>query len=406
MPDQFARLVHSTTAVPHTVHPLARELIMGNASRRRRNQAVRSTPGSHTDQTMSKLASLREELVAEAQARHEKALAYRAGMSKSARKRAARRASQPLTGNTGPIEVPVGGTRPGELPKFNTGSIQVMPASGKISRPKGMRLQVMSDYIPGNPGDWTDHTRRSSAAASRAILKPHWSSDMPDRDSLARERAKVVTRSYREQCEYDSNGTNIHLHAQTGAQRDRDDAARGVMRDGLGRVIRTTDMPDCEVELVKVRRKVVRFGQETTEVEVEEFRVRSGRTPLQHAQAMGLPGTRRLRDVVTEEKWEKQQDKAQRKADKADLRAEKANLRQQAKAEAKARKAERPQVISDEAREDALARRRELRTLARNILAHRGITKPTNQQIKGMLEFFEMNQQKARMIQGRLAKAA
>lgn len=375
---------------------------MGNASRRRRNQAVRSTPGSHTDQTMQALRNLRdtlqaEETSAQPQRPHQK------GVSKSARKRAAQRAIQ---GNTGPIEVPVGGTRPGELPKFNTGSIQVMPASGKISRPKGMRLQVMSDYIPGNPGDWTDHTRRSSAAASRAILKPHWSSDMPDRDSLARERAKVVTRSYREQAEYDSNGTNIHLHAQTGAQRDRDDAARGVMRDGLGRVIRTTDMPDCEVELVKVRRKVVRFGQETTEVEVEEFRVRSGRTPLQHAQAMGLPGTRRLRDVVTEEKWEKQQDKAQRKADKADLRAEKANLRQQAKAEAKARKAERPQVISDEAQQVNLEERRKLRALAREILAHRGIMKPTNQQVKGMLEFFEMNQQKARMIQGRLAKAA
>lgn len=375
---------------------------MGNASRRRRNQAVRSTPGSHTDQTMSALRSLRDTL----QAEEDSAKRHQRGSSKSARKRAAKRGESLVTGNTGPIEVPIGGTRPGELPKFNTGSIQVMPASGKISKPKGMRLQVMSDYIPGTPGDWTDPGRTMTSAGSRAVLKPHWSSGIADRQPMPSENAKVQQRTHAEQVAYDADRVQGYTAYQTGAQRDMDDAARGVFRDGLGRVIRTTDMADCEVERVMVRRSVVSYGQATTEVEVEEFRVMSGRTPVEHARAMGLPGVRRLRDVTNEEDWEKSQDKAQRKADKAELRAEKKAVREQAKAEAKARRAERPQLKSDEEHEAALAQRRELRALARKILADRGITKPTNQQVKGLLEFFEMNQQKARMIQGRLAKAA
>jgi hypothetical protein len=379
-----------------------------SSAARRRAQAVRSTPGSKTDPTMSKLAALRVELVAEADDRKAKALAHRAGSSKSARKRAAQRGASLITGNTSPIEVAIGATRPGDVPKFNTGSVQVMPPKGKVSRPKGYRLTPFRDYIPGNPGDWTDARSRDTSAASRAVLKPHWSSDMPDRNAMASETAKTVTRSHGEQVAYDADRSQGYLAYQTGAQRDVDDAARGVFRDGLGRVMRTTDMADCEVTRVLVRREVVAHGQATVSVEVEEFRRLDGMTPVEYARANGLPGIRRLAQVVSAEKYEKQQDATQRKADKADLRADKREQRELSKAARAGERAARKVVESapDPAREDALAERRRLRTLAREILAHRGITKPTAKQVSGMLEFFETNMQRAKYTQGNLAVAA
>lgn len=360
-----------------------------SSAARRRGQAVRSTPGSKTDQTMQDLAALRATLVMEANARQEKAVAHRAGMSKSARKRAAKRAAQPVTGNMGAARVEVGSTAPGECPKLNTGSIQVMPPKGKVSRPKGYRLKVMSDYIPGNPGDWTDPSRTSTSAASRAVLKPHWSSSMPDRNAMPSEQAKVQARTHVEQVAYDADRQQGYEAFQTGAQRDMDDAARGVFRDGLGRVIRTSSMEDCEVERVTVTRHYQARGARVP-IEVEEFRRVSGRTAREHATQQGLPGIRRLRNVVTEEKWEKLQDKAQRRADKADLRAEKKAVREQAKAERAARV-----EANSEAREANRAAGKQLRDLARQILAHRGIDKPTPLQLRSMLEFFELNMQRA-----------
>lgn len=350
---------------------------------------MRSAPGSKTDQTMSRLAALRVELVAEAEARKQKAHAHRAGASKSAAKRAAKRARQSIEGNTSPIEVPIGSTRPGEVPKFATGSIQVMPPSGKVSRPKGYRLKAWSDFIPGSPGDWTDPERTNSFAGSRAVLKPHWSSNMADRQPLPSEQAKVAQRSFREQREYDADRVQGFTQFQTGAQRDHDDVARGVFRDGLGRVMRTSDMEDCEVERVMVTRQV-KSARGSVSVEVEEFRRLSGRTAREHATQHGLPTVRPLSRVVNEEDFEKKADRADRRADKADMRADKKAARTEVQAQRKARSEE-----NSEAREHNRAASKKLRDLARQILAARGIDKPTPVQIRGMLEFFETNMQRA-----------
>lgn len=350
--------------------------------------AVRSAPGSKTDPTMAQLRELRDRLVAEQSIQSARPGQSKPsqGKSKSARKRAAKRDLR-----AGSDHVEIGATRPGECPKFNTGSIQALPSSGKISRGSGMRLKVMQDYVPGRPGDWTDPKRRNMPAASPAVLKPHWSRNIPERDGMDFERANRLVRSTQELASMHADGVSGALEIQTGAVRHESDVATGVFRDSVGRVVRTLDMPDVECKTVRKAVTIVERGR-PVQRETEYYTPVDGAalTPRELAVAAGVPGTRTLTDMINERASERAAvtaaNRDEREARRAERKAEQSRIKQ---VRAEARQEE------SEAREQNRAASKKLRDLAREILAKQGVERPTPLDIRRMLEFFEVNMQRA-----------
>lgn len=336
--------------------------------------AVRSAPGSKTDRTMSKLAALKAELE---QALVKPTKQHKRGKSKSARKRAAAAATK----------VDSGATKPGSRPTLNTGGIQVSPPQVRVTRPKGMRLQPFSDFIPRTPADY-------------ATLDPHWSSGSPKRDSMAYERAGKLVRSTREIKGMRADGTSGAEDFQTYGNRHEDDVATGVFRDGLGRVIRTTTMDDCEVMHVSKTVTVKNSRGIVVEQQVDYLTRVSGMTPREHATSKNILGVR------TSGSMRKEAAEQKRAAHKAGVeerkaeRAEKRDMRDQAKASRALERAE-----NSEARKANMESNKKMRDLARDILAKQGIDKPSAIQIRGMLEFFATNMQRAEYIAAKVAQS-
>lgn len=361
-------------------------------SARARAQAVRSTPGSRTDQTMDKLADLRNTLVAEDQSRKP----HTKGSSKSARKRAARKASLTFDQMSDLLYAP-GATKPGSRPTLNAGSIQASPPKARHTRPKGIKLQPFTDHIPGSPGDWTrSGGAQHGPAAGPAVLKYHWSSPGVDRDSMAFERAKTVTRPYHEARQVKANSVAGALDFQTGASRHEDDAATGVFRDEVGRVIRDTSMPDCDIRQVRRTVQVKNERGMLVQHEVEYITRDSVLTPREHATRAMLPGVRTKAAMRAEEQQSRANEKADVRKIRAEAREEKQAERDRLKAERQARKADAPERT--EAQRATLDARRDMRNLAYKILADRGIVKPTAKQVRAVVEFFEGNMQRAQYM--------
>lgn len=365
--------------------------------------ALRSAPGSKTDRTMQQLAALKREL--------ERAQAHQPGKSKSARKRQAKKNKSAVSG----VHVEIGSTGPGERPKMNTGSLQAVPPSGRVTRPKGYRLKAFSDYIPGMPGDWTDPKARNTSAASPAVLRHHWASGGVDRQSMAFERANTIQRDSSELARMHADSVSGAAEFQTYAVRHEDDAATGVMRDGLGRVIRTLDMPDVEcktvidaVTIIERGRPVIRFNEYYVPVEG------AAPTPREIAARAGVPNVRTLADMRTESYAQRAADKQARADERAAKRAAREATREMNRANRAALREE-----ASAAREENSKANKQLRELAQDILAKQGTIRPTGSsaearkgqreyaiKLRNMLEFFATNMQRAEYVRGNMGVAA
>lgn len=159
----------------------------------------------------------------------------------------------------------------GEKPALNTGSIQGAPGNVRVTRPRGIKLQPFSDYVPPVPADYAtiraDHVtqdkqfwgRRNVETGKPCLIERDacrtehgdqcelvrmWSGTVPDRKMMDFERAKLDVRPAHETrmmaVDRASGAETFHTYAA----RHDDDKTAGLYRDGLGRIMRTTDMDE------------------------------------------------------------------------------------------------------------------------------------------------------------------
>lgn len=282
----------------------------------------------------------------------------------------------------------------GKAPVLNTGSIQASPrkvtvgGGNKIqgiespTRQGGIKLQPFTDVIPSVPADYAtiraDHltqdkqvwarvdrdTRKKCTApedkceqnhGDKCIMGRVWQGTVPDRKMMDFERAKLAVRPSHEAAtmaaDRPSGAENFHTYAQ----RHDDDKRAGLYRDGLGRIMRTTDMDDptdggqvmthdwresdpvhltCEVdeETRRVRIMVVneRTGERQPRGKVVMFRTEGVMTTTDYAQMYGVPvqrNTTQKRHAAAKERALKAEARAAKKAQKDQERAARAQHR-------------------------------------------------------------------------------
>lgn len=355
---------------------------------------MRSAPGSKTDPTMAKLAAFRDKLAADEAVRPAKP---KPTLTPQDMRRLARLRREHLVNNP---NVEQGATRPGERPKINSGSIQAAPTKKRPSRSSGVTQKVMRDFVPARPDDWTSRSRMSATApAGSGVTRPHWSLFIANRDPLSNERAGKDVHTSAEQRQMSANRPSGVLRSQTHAERHDDDRQAGVYRDELGRVMRTEDMPDCEVRLVTETVMVKnRFGIPVPQ-EHSDLRRVSGVTPREHATGRGLPGVRTKSDMRDERIDVRNAEKKIRKMMREEERERKAAAKAAAKA---ARAAEREQESAE--RQAKAAERDKLRSMAKAVLMARGVAQPTRQQISLQLDVFEADRQRMEYTQGHVTR--
>lgn len=187
----------------------------------------------------------------------------------------------------------IGGAMGGNAPSLHTGSIQSTPSKPTVTQRKGIRLQPFTDYVPRVPSDYA--TVPPSHMNEKILYNQETGARIPQstpprRDRLAIEIARTATRPVHESKIMHTDGTSGGESMVTYDQRHESDTKAGLYRDGMGRVMRTTDMADADATVVPCAFEMIdeRTGLPTT-YRYENYLVTGGMTTTDYASMHNVP---------------------------------------------------------------------------------------------------------------------
>lgn len=235
-----------------------------------------------------------------------------------------------------PIMVGLGSYAGGKRPELSTGSIQYTPPKPTVTQRKGIKLQPFTDYVPPVPQDYA--TTRPSHLDVKPIYDQKTGARQdraprPHREMLDSEMAKRDVRPSHEVAMMGVDRTSGSDSFKSYAARHEADARAGLYRDGLGRVIRTTDMEDAEASVISRTAWLPNKNGVLSPHQVTEYRVTGGMTtsdyatmhsvPIRrdaHTREMAARANQAQKQAVRDQKQavrdQREQDRLQRRADR------------------------------------------------------------------------------------------
>lgn len=294
----------------------------------------------------------------------------------------------------------------GKKPQLVTGSVSGTPRKPTVTQRKGIHLKPFSDFVPGRPGDWTTAQGRDVSTRGGAILKPsHLNVKVtydedgnrtdqapdPDREVLAFERNRLAERPSHEVALMATDRPSGMTSAKTYDERHEDDSKAGLYRDGLGRIMRTTDMEEVAEPILDLTGKSSDQPKQLScridpltqrvivfEVDSEERLTGTVMSTTDYAQMHGVPTQRNS----VQKRHAKAKEKAAREAERVAKREAREQDRAQRKLDRSSGKSGAGHVS-----------RREMDEAARAVLRSHGVTSPTKQQMKAARDVIAHQQQ-------------